>query len=79
MIRVGFVGTGNIAGRHFTALSKLRDQAEVVAVCDVIEERVTAAAQPLGATCYSRTSMGKLVQPIWNSDGGRVPAARSVW
>jgi|SRR5579859_1321997 len=52
MIRVGFVGTGNIAGRHFTALGKLRDQAEVVAVCDVIEERVTSAAKPFGAKAY---------------------------
>jgi predicted dehydrogenase len=46
------VGTGNIAGRHFTALSKLREQAEVVAVCDVVEERVIAAAQPFGAKAY---------------------------
>jgi predicted dehydrogenase len=52
VIRVGFVGTGNITGRHFTALTKLREQAEVVAVCDMIEERVTAAAQPFGAKAY---------------------------
>jgi predicted dehydrogenase len=52
LIRVGFVGTGNITRRHFTALSKLREQAEVVAVCDVIEERAVAAAQPFGATAY---------------------------
>ncbi|HVC33468.1 MAG TPA: Gfo/Idh/MocA family oxidoreductase [Chloroflexota bacterium] len=52
MIRVGFVGTGNISHRHFTALGKLREQAEVVAVCDVIEERVNAAAQPFGAKAY---------------------------
>ena len=52
MIRVGFVGTGNITGRHFTALGKLREQAEVVAVCDVIEERAIAAAQPFGAKVY---------------------------
>ena len=52
MIRVGFVGTGNITRRHFTALAQLRDQAEVVAVCDVIEERALAAAQPFQAKVY---------------------------
>lgn len=52
MIRVGFVGTGNITRRHFGALGQLREQAEVVAVCDVIEERAIAAAQPFGAHSY---------------------------
>lgn len=52
MIRIGFVGTGNITKRHFTALGQLRDQAEVVGVCDVIEERATTAAQSLGARAY---------------------------
>lgn len=52
MIRVGFVGTGNITRRHFNALSQLREQAEVVAVCDIVEERATAAAQPVGAKAY---------------------------
>lgn len=52
MIRVGFLGTGNITHRHFTALGQLREHAEVVAVCDVIEERAIAAAQPFGAKAY---------------------------
>lgn len=52
MIRVGFVGTGNITKRHFGALAKLREQAEVVAVCDVVEERARAAAAPVGAKVY---------------------------
>src|SRR5271169_4514417 len=52
MIRIGFVGTGNITRRHFTALSQLREQAEVVAMCDVIEERAIAAAEPFGARVY---------------------------
>jgi predicted dehydrogenase len=52
LIRVGFVGVGNITKRHFTALGQLREQAEVVAVCDVLEERAIAAAQPLGAKAY---------------------------
>jgi predicted dehydrogenase len=52
LIRVGFIGTGNITRRHFGALEKLKDQAEVVAVCDVVEERAQAAAQPVGAKVY---------------------------
>lgn len=53
MIKLGFIGTGNISKRHFTALSKLRDQAEVVAVCDLIEDRAAAAAEPVGAHAYT--------------------------
>lgn len=52
MIKVAFVGTGAITRRHFDALSKLRNQASVVAVCDVIEERAVAAAAPWGAHAY---------------------------
>jgi predicted dehydrogenase len=52
MIRVGFIGTGNISRRHFTALAKLRDEAEVVAVCDLVEERARVAADPIGAHVY---------------------------
>lgn len=52
MLRIGFVGTGNIARRHFSALDQSRDLAEVVAVCDVIEERAAAAAEPFSAKAY---------------------------
>jgi predicted dehydrogenase len=52
LIRVGFVGTGNITRRHFGALDKLRERAEVVAVCDVVEERAQQAAAPFGAKAY---------------------------
>ena len=52
MIRVGFVGVGNISRRHFGALAKLKEEAEVVAVCDVVEERATQAAEPFGARVY---------------------------
>jgi predicted dehydrogenase len=52
LIRVGFVGTGNITRRHFGALARLRERAEVVAVCDVVEERARQAAAPFGARPY---------------------------
>ncbi|HET7769621.1 MAG TPA: Gfo/Idh/MocA family oxidoreductase, partial [Chloroflexota bacterium] len=53
MIKVGFIGTGNISRRHFTALDKLKEQAEVVAVCDLLEDRAAAAAEPVGAHAYT--------------------------
>lgn len=53
MIKLGFIGTGNISRRHFGALAKLTDQAEVVAVCDLIEDRAAAAAEPVGAHAYT--------------------------
>ena len=52
MIRVGFLGAGNITRRHFSALDRLREQVEVVAVCDVVEERAQAAAAPFDARVY---------------------------
>jgi predicted dehydrogenase len=53
VIKVGFIGTGNISKRHFTALAKLKEQAEVVAVCDLVEDRAAAAAEPVGAHAYT--------------------------
>mgnify|MGYP000168035348 FL=1 len=52
MIRIGFIGTGAISRRHFTALQQLREQAEVVAVCDVVEAAAARAAAPFGARVY---------------------------
>ncbi|MBM4048754.1 MAG: gfo/Idh/MocA family oxidoreductase, partial [Planctomycetes bacterium] len=48
-VRVGFVGTGGIAKFHFNNLAKVPD-AKIVALCDVVKEKVEAAAKPLGAT-----------------------------
>ena len=53
MLKIGFIGTGNISRRHFTALAKLKEQAEVVAVCDLLEDRAAAAAEPVGAHAYT--------------------------
>lgn len=53
MIRVGFVGVGNISRRHFNALGRMRDQAVVVAVCDVMEDRARTVAEELGAVAYT--------------------------
>jgi predicted dehydrogenase len=52
VIRVAFVGVGNISRRHFTALAALRERAEVVAVCDLLPERAEEAAAANGAKAY---------------------------
>ncbi len=48
-VRIGIIGCGGIAnGKHMPALSKL-DNAEMVAFCDIIEERAVKAAAEYGA------------------------------
>src|SRR5205809_702595 len=51
-IRLGIIGCGGIArGRHITGLTQLKraglDNFEVTALCDTVEENVSAAAQYL--------------------------------
>ncbi|SHF06087.1 Predicted dehydrogenase [Caldanaerobius fijiensis DSM 17918] len=48
-LQIGIIGCGGIAnGKHMPALAKLKDMAEMVAFCDIIEERAIAAAQKYG-------------------------------
>lgn len=48
-VRIGIVGCGGIAnGKHMPALSKLKD-VEMVAFCDIVEERAQKAAKQYGA------------------------------
>jgi predicted dehydrogenase len=52
MLRVALIGCGNIgAGAHLPAYIHILE-AELVAVCDIIEERVQAAAERTGGTAY---------------------------
>lgn len=59
-LRVGIIGCGGIAKlKHFSALSKLakKGRVELVAFCDIIEERATAACAEFGgkgAKSYAR-------------------------
>ena len=47
-LRVGIVGCGGIAnGKHMPSLSKV-SECEMVAFCDIIEEKAVAAAQKYG-------------------------------
>jgi predicted dehydrogenase len=55
-IRVGLVGCGNISGAHLRAYRELPTQFEVVALCDVVEEKAQKKAEEFGVpgvtTCY---------------------------
>ena len=51
--KVGLIGCGNIGiGAHLPAYAHI-PEAELVAVCDIIEERVQTAAERTGATPYT--------------------------
>jgi len=50
-VKVGFVGCGGIANFHFGHFEKIED-AQIVAVCDLIDERVQRTAERFGATAY---------------------------
>lgn len=48
-VRIGIIGCGGIAnGKHMPALKKI-EEAEMVAFCDIIEERAVKAAKEFGA------------------------------
>jgi len=52
-VRVGFVGTGGIAGNHLGNLSAA-DDVELVAMCDVIKDRADSRAKEFGGSAYTR-------------------------
>lgn len=48
-IRIGIIGCGGIAnGKHMPAIAQYSEQAEMVAFCDIIEERAVKAAEDFG-------------------------------
>ena len=50
-VKVGFVGCGGIGNYHFGHFEKIED-AQITAVCDLLDERVQKAAERFGATPY---------------------------
>jgi hypothetical protein len=49
-LKIGIVGCGNIANtKHLPNLAKFADRAEVVAFCDVIEEKAVKTKEKWGA------------------------------
>lgn len=66
-VRVGFIGTGGIAGQHINALAKM-DDVQFVAFCDVVSEKAEKAAQEHGAKAFtSADALYDAVKPdaVW--------------
>lgn len=55
-IRLGFVGCGRISHKHFEALLQHQNNIEVVAVCDVKNEKAQQAANQMNAIAYNEIS-----------------------
>lgn len=52
MLNVGIVGLGNIGTIHAGVYAKLKDDARLVAVCDLVKERADKAAEKYGAKAF---------------------------
>ena len=51
-IRIAFAGCGRISYNHFESLKQLKDEAELVAVCDTVHERAEEAGEKYGARVF---------------------------
>ena len=51
-IKVGFIGTGGIAGAHMSNIAKF-DDVEFAAMCDVSEDRAKARSEEYGGKPYT--------------------------
>ena len=51
-VKVGFIGTGGIAGAHMSNIAKF-DDVEFAAMCDVSEDRAKARSDEYGGTPYT--------------------------
>ncbi len=51
-VRLGIVGAGNMANNHLKGWATM-DDVQVIAVCDVVEDRARSRAEPLGASAYT--------------------------
>src|SRR5436305_3707372 len=86
-VRIAFVGTGGIANHHLSRLAEL-EGVEIVALCDVAEERAAAAAAKFGGQVYTdyhrmldEAAMDALyvcVPPFAHRDAEILAAARGV-
>lgn len=52
-VKIGFVGTGNIANSHMRSLAEI-PEAEMVAFCDVVEEKALTAATTYEGKAYTK-------------------------
>lgn len=74
-IKVGIIGTGNISTFHMAGYKRLSDRCDVVAVCDIDQEKVTAFAKkhdvPYYYTDYNKMLTAHKLDAVsvctWNS------------
>ena len=52
MLKVAVIGMGNIGSTHHAPIYHASDLCELVAVCDIIEEKADAAAAKYGVPAY---------------------------
>jgi len=50
--KVAFIGAGGIAGAHMPNVAD-REDTQITAICDIVEDRAKAAAEKFGATPYT--------------------------
>lgn len=64
MYKIALVGCGRISKNHIDAIRKLKEEgiAEIVACCDIIPERVKAAAEKIGGGCRAYTDYAAMLQ-----------------
>ena len=51
-IKIGIIGTGGISHYHMSGYNRLADKAEVVALCDINEQRVKDYAKQYNVPNY---------------------------
>ena len=64
MYKVALVGCGRISKNHIDSILKLKEEgiAKLVACCDIIPERVQAAAEKIGNDCKTYTDYSKMLK-----------------
>ncbi len=55
-LKLGFIGCGRISGKHFDALKALKQDIELVAVCDTNKVKATVAEELWGCKSYTSVS-----------------------
>ncbi len=60
-VRIGFVGCGGIGGHHLKVWEKIED-AEIVAVCDIVEERARKVSETYGGQVF--TDMAEMLEKV---------------
>lgn len=62
-LKFGLIGVGNISGKHLNGYAALPDDVEIVAACDLVPERMEAAARAYGIPKLSRDYRELLAMP----------------